>query len=92
MKELIKNRAAFAGLIYIAVMLIFAIFAPLIAPYDPGAIDAHSVLMAPSRAHILGTDTLGRDIFSRIVYGSRISLAIGFVAVGIAVQIGRAHV
>lgn len=88
MRKLIKNRAAFAGLIYIAAMLIFAVFAPLIAPYDPGAIDANSVLMAPSKAHILGTDTLGRDIFSRIVYGSRISLAIGFVAVGIAVLIG----
>ena len=88
MKELIKNRLAFGALIFIFVILAFALFAPLIAPYDPSAIDTDSILAAPSRIHILGTDPLGRDIFSRIVYGSRISLSIGFIAVGIAVLIG----
>jgi len=88
MKELIKNRLAFGGLIFILVILAFALFAPLIAPYDPAAIDTNNILTAPSKTHILGTDPLGRDIFSRIVYGSRISLSIGFIAVGVAVLIG----
>ncbi len=88
MKELFKNKIALAGFIFIAMILIFAIFAPFIANHDPSAIDVGSVLAPPSKAHIFGTDTLGRDIFSRIVYGSRISLSIGFIAVGIAVLIG----
>ncbi|MFH1189183.1 MAG: ABC transporter permease [Candidatus Omnitrophota bacterium] len=69
-------------------MLAFALFAGFIAPYDPADIDTANILSGPSSAHIFGTDTLGRDIFSRIVYGSRISLSIGFIAVGIAVIIG----
>jgi peptide/nickel transport system permease protein len=88
MKELFKNRMALAGFIFIVIVLVFAIFAPLIAPYDPAGIDPDSILMPPSKAHILGTDTLGRDVFSRIVYGSRISLSIGIIAVGIAALIG----
>ena len=88
MRELIKNRMALAGLIFIIIILLFAVFAPLIATYDPTATDAKFILSPPSRYHALGTDTLGRDIFSRIVYGSRISLSIGFIAVGISVLIG----
>ena len=88
MRELIKNKMAFGGLVFICVIIIFAICAPLVATHNPSAIDSGSILMPPSRGHILGTDTLGRDIFSRIVYGSRISLSIGFIAVGIAVLIG----
>jgi peptide/nickel transport system permease protein len=88
MKQFIKNKMALAGLIFIMGILLFALLAPFIAPYDPTAIDADNILAAPSRSHIFGTDILGRDIFSRIVYGSRISLAIGFIAVGIAVIIG----
>lgn len=87
-RGIIRDRAALAGIIFIALMLVFAIFAPLIATYDPTEVDAKSVLSAPSRYHIFGTDTLGRDIFSRIVYGSRISLSIGIIAVGIAILIG----
>ncbi len=88
MKDLIKNKIAFASFVFIIVIIIFAIFAPFIAMYDPTAIDDQSLLTPPSKYHIFGTDTLGRDIFSRIVYGSRISLSIGFIAVGIAVLIG----
>lgn len=88
MKELLKNKMAFSGAIFIAVMLLFAFFAPAIATHDPTEVDTRSILMGPSRDHIFGTDMLGRDIFSRIVYGSRISLLIGFIAVGIAVLIG----
>ncbi len=76
------------SLAFVIIIILFALFAPFIAGYDPSAIDTNSILAAPSAAHIFGTDTLGRDIFSRIVYGSRVSLAIGFTAVGIAVLIG----
>lgn len=88
MKEFVRNRMAVAGLVFILGMLAFALFAPFIAPYDPTYIDIKNILVGPSGSHIFGTDTLGRDIFSRIVYGSRISLSIGFIAVGIAVIIG----
>lgn len=77
-----------AGAIIISLFAILAIFAPAVAPYDPGSIDADNLLMSPSKAHIFGTDSLGRDIFSRMVFGARISLSIGFIAVGIAVLIG----
>ena len=88
MKELVKNRYALAALIFILAILVFAILAPLLARYDPTSTNPRSVLTAPSREHIFGTDRLGRDIFSRIVYGARVSLAIGFIAVGIASLIG----
>jgi peptide/nickel transport system permease protein len=65
-----------------------ALFAPLVAPYDPGSIDIDNILMGPSREHLLGTDSLGRDLFSRMVYGTRISLLVGLIAVGISVFIG----
>ena len=73
---------------FIIMILLFALFAPFIARYNPSAVDTSAILAGPSGAHIFGTDTLGRDIFSRIVYGSRISLSIGIIAVGIAVLIG----
>jgi peptide/nickel transport system permease protein len=87
-KILLKNKMAFAAFLFILSIIAFAAFAPIIAPYEPSHIDMENILAAPSAQHIFGTDTLGRDIFSRIVYGSRISLAIGFIAVGIAVIIG----
>lgn len=87
-RELIEDRMAFAGSLFIVIILLFASLAPFITAHDPTALDAKAILSAPSRYHIFGTDTLGRDIFARIVYGSRISLSIGFIAVGIAVLIG----
>jgi peptide/nickel transport system permease protein len=69
-------------------LFITAIFAPLIAPYPYDAIDLPQMLKAPNSENILGTDEFGRDIFSRIVYGSRISLQVGFIAVGISLVIG----
>lgn len=88
MKELLRNKMAVAGLAFIALILLCAVFAPAVAPYEPTRIDTGAILCPPSSAHIFGTDTLGRDIFSRMVYGARISLAIGFIAVGIAVMVG----
>lgn len=88
MKLFMRNKMALAGAIFIAIVLVCAVFAPFIAVHNPSTVDTKSILAAPSSEHPFGTDTLGRDIFSRIVYGSRISLSIGFIAVGIAVLIG----
>lgn len=82
------NKLTLFGGIVILFMLTIAILAPLIASHDPTEIDIENALVGPSLGHILGTDQLGRDIYSRMVFGSRISLTIGFVAVGIAAVIG----
>jgi peptide/nickel transport system permease protein len=70
------------------VLVITAIFAPLLAPYEPNMMNMREALQKPSATHILGTDSLGRDTLSRIIYGSRISLSVGFVAIVIASAIG----
>lgn len=87
-KGLQKNKLALAGFVIVLFLIIIAVFAPLIAPYDCRAIDVRSILLPPSFAHICGTDELGRDVFSRMIWGSRISLAVGFVAVGISTLVG----
>ena len=69
-----------AGLAVIVVMAIAAIFAPLIAPYDPLTVDYGAMLATPSWEHWIGTDSFGRDVLSRIIYGSRTALAVGFLA------------
>jgi peptide/nickel transport system permease protein len=76
------------GLIIIVLFLIAAIFAPLLAPYDPNKQNLLSSLQMPSAAHILGTDDIGRDTLSRTIYGARISLIVGLVSVLIAAVIG----
>ena len=76
------------GLAIIIALILIAIFAPLIAPYNPIARIKTEPLLSPSGAHLFGTDLLGRDIFSRVIYGSRISLEVGVIAVGISVIIG----
>lgn len=76
-----------AGIITVLLILV-AIFAPLISPYDPVEQNLSQVLQSPSSSHILGTDNLGRDIFSRIIWGSRISIMVGVVAVSIAAVLG----
>jgi len=78
----------YSGLVVVLFFIVLAVFAPLIATYDPTAIDLNNIFAAPSAQHFFGTDELGRDVFSRIVYGSRISLFVGFVAVGISLIIG----
>ena len=88
MKNLTQNPLALSGLIIIIAILFIAIFAPWLSPYDPNYIDIQSILLPPSLSHFMGTDGLGRDVFSRMLYGSRISLLVGFVAVGIATVIG----
>ncbi|MBR3880198.1 MAG: ABC transporter permease [Mailhella sp.] len=76
------------GLSIVLVMSALALLAPWIAPYDPAALDLDHILMPPSAEHLLGTDALGRDVFSRLLYGARVSLWVGFVAVGISTAIG----
>ena len=83
-----KRRMAVGGLALILIMFLIAGFAFFLAPYDPGKTEVSMKLKAPSFQHLLGTDQLGRDIFSRMLYGSRISLSVGFVAVGISIFIG----
>ena len=79
---------AVLGLIILIILLFTGIFAPLIAPYDFAKQDLANAFQHPNAQHIFGTDEFGRDIFSRIVYGARISLLVGFVSVGIAVIVG----
>jgi peptide/nickel transport system permease protein len=88
MKYALANPLARWGAAIIGSILLLAFLAPIIAPFDPDAIDVKSILVAPSAAHWMGTDGLGRDVFSRMLFGARISLLVGFVAVGIATAIG----
>ena len=76
------------GLAIVGTVSVAAMLAPVLAPYDPSAINVSAILEPPSGAHWLGTDALGRDVFSRILHGGRVSLWVGFVAVGIATAIG----
>ncbi len=89
-RQLRRNRLALSGGIIVAGMMAVALLAPVLAPYDPSAIDVGKILTPPSPEHVLGTDALGRDVLSRILFGTRVSLLVGFVAVGIAVAIGVA--
>ena len=76
------------GIAIIGIMSILAIFAPLLSPYPPNAENLDLILQPPSWDHPCGTDRLGRDILSRLLYGGRVSLWVGFVAVGISISIG----
>ena len=87
-ERLKRNRLALAGGVMVLFLFVVAALAPFLAPCDPDAIDRHNILSPPDSRHLLGTDDLGRDVLSRMIYGSRISLLVGFVAVGIAVVIG----
>lgn len=84
----LRRKVVAFGLIVIVVLIFVAIFAPVVAPYDPLKTDLKNIRAEPSWEHWLGTDTLGRDVLSRIIYGSRSSLVIGIVAVGVAAGIG----
>jgi len=87
-RRLRRNRLALAGGLVVVSLFLISFLAPWLAPYDPAFIDVTSVLEGPSPAHPFGTDTLGRDVFSRMIWGARISLKVGFVAVGLATLIG----
>lgn len=87
-KRFKKNKLSVAGGIIVSALFIVAVLAPLISPYDPNDIDRKHILEPPSINHPLGTDDLGRDVLSRMFLGARISLTVGFFAVGISTIIG----
>jgi peptide/nickel transport system permease protein len=82
------NKLALFGVFILVVLVLFALFGPWIAPYDPTQISVPDRLQPPSLSHPFGTDDLGRDVFSRVVLGARVSLLVGFVAVGISLTGG----
>ncbi|MFW6097493.1 MAG: ABC transporter permease [Chloroflexota bacterium] len=86
--QLLRHRLGMLGLILTTVLIIMGIFGPYIAPYDPNAIDPVARFASPSLDHFMGGDDFGRDIFSRILHGARVSLQVGFIAVGIAATVG----
>jgi len=83
-----RSPLAMFGLLLILVILVLAVFAPWIAPYNPQRINLSDAFQPPSTRHFCGTDDLGQDVFSRIVYGSRVSLQVAFVVVGISATVG----
>jgi peptide/nickel transport system permease protein len=83
-----KHKLAMAGLYILLFMYALAIFAPFLATQSYEAVDPPNKLRSPSREHLMGTDNIGRDVFSRVVWGSRISLSVGFVAAAVAVTLG----
>jgi peptide/nickel transport system permease protein len=83
-----RNRLAVIGAVVVLLLVALAVFAPVLAPWDANRPDVKKILDPPSKSHWLGTDLLGRDVLSRMLYGARVSLAVGFVSVGIATLIG----
>lgn len=88
LQRLRRDQLAVAGGVVVLFMILMAILAPALAPYDPNALDLSAQLVPPSPGHWFGTDDLGRDVLSRMLYGAQISLSVGFVAVGISLAIG----
>jgi ABC-type dipeptide/oligopeptide/nickel transport system permease subunit len=93
-KRFLRRPAAVAGLVVVVTFVVMAAFAPQLAPYSQSATDFNALLAHPSSSHLLGTDSLGRDVLSRIIYGARVSMLVGFfstvLAMVIAVPIGMA--
>lgn len=87
-RRLRSSKQAMVGLVIIALLILIAIFAPIISPYDPEKQSLVDQFIPPSTEHLMGTDSFGRDIWSRIAFGARISLQVGIIAVGIAMVVG----
>jgi peptide/nickel transport system permease protein len=88
LRRLLKRKGAVVGLVVLTIFLLLAIFAPLIAPFDPIATSWSLVRKAPSAQHWFGTDELGRDVMARVIYGTRASLLAGVISVSIALSVG----
>src|SRR5690348_14694119 len=86
--QLRRNRAALVGMIVIGVLVFAAIFAPFLAPYNPYIVSLDTRLQPPGGAHPLGTDELGRDILSRLIFGARVALWVGIVTVALSGLLG----
>src|SRR5512138_2810570 len=76
------------GLVIIILSIFTALFAPVLAPYDPAKTNLRQALLQPSAVHLLGTDALGRDTLSRLIYGSQVAFMVGLVATAIAASLG----
>ena len=87
-RRFVRHRLAVCGLIVLTVITLSAVFSPLLAPYDPRAQAVKERLQGPSAKHWLGTDQFGRDILSRIIYGGRLSIIVGFVSVSVGLLLG----
>jgi ABC-type dipeptide/oligopeptide/nickel transport system permease subunit len=87
-RVLLRRQVVVFGLIVITILIIAAIFAPLLAPYDPNKTDMENALLQPNREHLLGTDALGRDTLSRLIYGARVALLVGLIATAVAASVG----
>jgi peptide/nickel transport system permease protein len=88
LRDFFRRKLSLYGSVIILLLIVVAIFAPFIAPYDPYKQSLREALQEPSSAHLLGTDPLGRDVMSRIIFGTRTSLAVGLASVGIGASIG----
>lgn len=88
LRRLLRHPVGRLGLIVVAILVLMALLGPLLSPYDPNAIDFSNRFSAPTWSHPFGTDDFGRDTFSRVLYGARISLLVGVIAVGIAGILG----
>src|SRR5581483_6935859 len=87
-RRLARNELTVAGAIILALVAVAALFAPYLSPQDPLAMNPTQLLQPPSAEHVMGTDELGRDVLSRVIWGARISLYVGIVSVTMAVAIG----
>ena len=87
-RKMMMNRLSVVGMVIFLIILFMCLFAPLFTPYDSTKVDLRAILQLPSAAHIFGTDKVGRDVFTRILYGGRISIGIGFGSALIATLIG----
>jgi peptide/nickel transport system permease protein len=87
-RVLLRRQVVVFGLIVITALIVTAIFAPLLAPYDPYKTDMENALLQPNREHLLGTDALGRDSLSRMIYGARVALLVGLMATAVAASVG----
>lgn len=88
LKRYLKNKSIFIGAVIVLIVILAAIFAPLLTAHDPFEIDMSKRLESPSSEHLLGTDQFGRDLLTRILYGSRVSLFVGVIAVSISMTLG----
>jgi peptide/nickel transport system permease protein len=87
-RQLVSTRLVPTGLVILAIVVFCAVFADIISPYSPYAQDYTELTLPPSPQHVLGTDDAGRDVLARVIYGSRVSLAVGIIAVAIALTFG----
>jgi peptide/nickel transport system permease protein len=88
LSALVANRLALVGMIVLGLLVVAAVFGERVAPHSPNAVSVSDRLQGPSAQHLFGTDELGRDVFSRVLVAARVSLQVGFIAVGISLTVG----